>query len=131
MADGVVAGFFVEAVPDYAASAATGRPIHRDIERVRIAMRRGAKVVQAVRPDHIAPFLAEYEAFRAQQARAATDTPVEDWPVVGPAEIEALRALGLITVEAVAQVGDAELAALGAAGAPLSMPRRARSCSAA
>ena len=117
---GVSAEFFVEAVVDHAASAAAGRPVHREIERIRISLQNGNEIVQGVRPDHIERFPAEYEGFRAQQARAAAgEVPIEDWPVAGPAAIVELRALGLITVEAIAAVTDAELEALGAAAAVL------------
>lgn len=59
--------------------------MHREIERIRIILPNGNQAVRRVRQDDIERFAVEYQAFRAQQARAAAgECAIEDWPVVAP-----------------------------------------------
>jgi predicted flap endonuclease-1-like 5' DNA nuclease len=110
---GLNCAFFVDALPDLDASRAAGRPISRDVVRVRITTLGGTAVVQDLRADHVERFPEEFAAFRARRERAATGAPLEDWPVIGPAELEELKELGLRSVEDVAGLDDAAIEELG------------------
>lgn len=50
-----------------------------------------------------------YEAFRNGLKMAPNGTPLEMWPVTTPAQVQALKAVNIFTVEELVQVADANL----------------------
>jgi hypothetical protein len=104
--------FFVDPVLDQAATQRAGRPIYRDVERLRISTVQGAVIIKNADSETIARWPEEWERFQAQQRRAGDEqagVPLEDWSVPSPAQIRGLHELGIDTVDQVAALEDAVL----------------------
>lgn len=76
------------------------------------------KVVQPLRDDHKMRFPRHWAYFEATQGKEALEigTPLSQWPLLGPAQVEELRALKFRTVEQIASASDLQLQRMGAAG---------------
>lgn len=102
--------FFVEAVQDPVASAAAGRPIFREEERVEIIMpgiSNLTRPVERVSDEHRQRWPKEYEAFKAGREVALTGTPIEEWPRLNKAQVRELKYFDVRTVEDIANLSDA------------------------
>src|ERR1700678_3614631 len=92
--------FHMEAIEDPIASAAAGRPIYREEERVEIIMPGNPNApVFRVTDDHRAEWPDYYERFRKGLDFAVSGTPLEQWPVLGRKHVLELKAMDLHTVE--------------------------------
>ena len=107
--------FYVEAVENPAKSKKEGRPIFEDTEMIEIRIPgdrdiRMRPVTDADRKNH--PQL--YEAFkRGQDQSKAEGTVLREWPAIRRAEAEMLMAVGIRTVEHLANAADSQLQQLG------------------
>lgn len=86
------------------------------------------KVVQPLREDHKMRFPRHWAYFDATQGKEALEigTPLSQWPILGPAQVEELRALKFRTVEQIAGASDQQLQRVGMAGGIDAMALRTR-----
>lgn len=102
--------FYSKSEPDPVASEREGRAIHREVEYVTI-MVPGDKTNIIDRPirvieDEPARFPRQYAAFKAGAKQQATGTPLGLMPGLTPSLIDDYKALGILTVEQLAEVND-------------------------
>lgn len=76
------------------------------------------KVVQPLREDHKMRFPRHWAYFDSTQGKDALEigTPLGQWPILGPAQVEELRYLKFRTVEQIASASDEQLRKMGSAG---------------
>lgn len=96
-------------------SAEAGRPIYEEKEFVRIVVPgdRNSIVFQPATDEHRRRFPRAYEAFKNRTQIANDGTPLEHWPPLNRGLCMTLKAAHIHTVEALAQVSDANLQSLG------------------
>lgn len=111
----VIPEFFMDAVLDQVATAAQGREIWRDEERVKVIMPGNQLTVPVfkVTDEHRQRWPKEYAAFKEGVEFTEEGTPLEQWPVLSKGQVKELRYLGFKTVENVAAVSDANLQRMG------------------
>lgn len=101
-------------------SAAEGRAIFEDVVMISIQVPGDmtTKVVQPLREDHKMRFPRHWAYFDSTQGKEALEigTPLSQWPILGPAQVEELRALKFRTVEQIASASDLQLQRMGSAG---------------
>jgi hypothetical protein len=122
-------GFCLHPLEDTAKSEEAGRPIYKDVEYIQIIIPgdRESVVFQPATADHKRRFPVAYARFKAQEAVAIVGTPIEAWPAITRALALTLKAAGIPTVEAMAEVGDGNLDRLGPACASCAPRQRAGS----
>src|SRR5690348_2123060 len=109
--------FHIEAVPDDAASAAQGRPIFRQEERVQFLMPGSPnQPVFRVTDEHRDRWPEAYAAFRRGEEMSPDGTPLEQWPILTRAQVLELKALNVFTVEQAAQLPDTAVQKIGRGG---------------
>lgn len=108
-------GFCLYPVQNEQKSAEAGRPIYEDKEYVKIVVPgdRNSVVFQPATEEHKRRFPRAYEAFKNRTQIADQGTPLEHWPVINRGLCLTLKAAHIHTVEALAQVSDANLQQLG------------------
>jgi hypothetical protein len=108
-------GFCLHPLEDTAKSEEAGRPIYKDVEYIQIIIPgdRESVVFQPATADHKRRFPVAYARFKAQEAVAIVGTPIEAWPAITRALALTLKAAGIPTVDAMAEVGDGNLDRLG------------------
>lgn len=107
----VIPQFFVDSVQDERATAEQGRPIFREVERVKILMPGNQYLapVHNVTDEHRQRWAREYEAFRRGIDMAPEGTPLEQWNILSKAQVHELKGVHLRTVEDVARMTDAAI----------------------
>lgn len=134
--DLLVPRFYVEPVKDELESKKQGRPIYRDVEMCEIRMAANKQTIP-VFPAHdvwqtqIGPdgeredvsyamrFPEQYRRFKANEAQALTGTPLEELPFLTAAKRMELKALSILTAEALAALDGQSLKNLGMGGREL------------
>lgn len=108
-------GFCLYPVQNEEKSAQAGRPVYEEKEFVRIVVPgdRNSVVFQPATETHKQRFPRAYEAFKNRTQIAQEGTPLEHWPPISRAAVLTLKAAHISTVEALAQVSDANLQQLG------------------
>lgn len=121
-------GIYVEfdTMPEYQEflSKAAGRPIHKDIEIVRIfmpgrnqpAVRKVITETSATQPSDIERFPRQYEAFKNKTKVVHEGTAIEEWTPLTKSEALNMKALNIHTVEMLANVPDTAIESLGLGG---------------
>jgi hypothetical protein len=116
--------FYYRAQPDPELSAVEGRPVFREVPYVRMRVP-GDKTTCIDRPVQMEAcygsqrasdperFPRQWQAFLNKGRQTAVGTPLEQWPVLSVSRIAELHAVGLHTVEQIAELPDASLHALG------------------
>lgn len=125
--DTVVPRFFRAAVENPFKTKKEGRPIFDDVEMVEtiIPGDRLTKPTFVVTDDHKVRWPKEYEAFKRGEALAASGTPLEHWPIMTTSRVMEMKAIGILSVDMLAAVSDANLAALGTGSRELREQARA------
>lgn len=115
---GLFPRFFVAPVRMGFKSQQEGREIFEDREMVEILVAGNARqeVVREVTENDKRMWPAHYQAFKAGKELATSGTPLEEWPLIGPAQIKMLKALNIRSVEDLAAVNDVDLNNLGPGG---------------
>ena len=110
--------FFYRPVEDKQASAEAGRKIFREIELVSISVAGDNKtrVESRVNEQHKARWPKEYEAFKSGQEQATTGTPLELLPGLSAGKVAELKALKILSIEALSTIPDSAMARLGTDG---------------
>lgn len=112
---GVIPIFFMQTIRDEFASEKHGTPRFMEQEWVRILIPgdKLAAVVRRVKEDDKTNFAKYYDAFAKAQDVAIDGTPLENWNWLTRSQVEMFKALGLFTVEQLANVSDGNLQQLG------------------
>jgi hypothetical protein len=100
-------------------SRAENRRIYDDVEFVRIDIPGESKLRpdRPVQDEDKARWPKQYAAFKAGQDQPIIGTPLENWPVLSPAQVETYRSTGRIrTVEDIAGLTDSGVELLGPNG---------------
>lgn len=109
--------FHMHPVEDPVASAASGRPIFVQHERVQIIQPGNTNSpVLAVTDEHRNRWKEQYDAFRKGEEVSINGTPLEQWAYLPRTAVLELKALDLHTVEQVAGLPDNALHRIGMAG---------------
>jgi hypothetical protein len=100
--------FFLDTIPDEAASAAAGRQVWKEEERVRYYFpgNQTNRPVFKVTQQEIDKWPKQYEAFKAGHEMSIDGIPLEQWPVLKKSQVLELKALGFQTVEQIAAMND-------------------------
>jgi hypothetical protein len=97
-----------------------GRPIFDEIEMVKIYIPGDTTTVidAPVREDHKRRFPRHWAYYESTQGKEnlQAGTPLSQWPLLGPAQVEELKALKFTTVESIATASDLQLGRMGSAG---------------
>jgi hypothetical protein len=105
-------------VEDPVGSAAAGRPIFIQQERVQIIQPGNPnQPVELVRDDHRQRWPEQYAAFRRGEEVTADGTPLEQWPVLNRGQVLEMKAMGLHTVQQCAGLSDLAVQKIGMGGA--------------
>ena len=112
---GVTPVFMTKPVYNEAKSKEAGRAIFDEIEMVEvwIAGDRLNRPRFAVEDEHKKRWPREYEAFKKGVKISTSGTPLEHWPRMTVGKVAELKALGIPTVDALAEMSDANLGNLG------------------
>lgn len=115
--DPVQPRFHIEPVQDEAATAAQGRPIFRNEERVQFIMPGSPnQPVFRVSDEHRERWPDQYAAFRRGEDHSVEGTPLEQWPIMTRAMVLELKAMNVFTVEQCAGLSDMALQKIGRGG---------------
>jgi hypothetical protein len=115
--DSTVPRFHMEAVEDAIATAAAGRPIYRQEERVQIIQPGNPNSpVMLVNEDHRNKWPDQYARFRAGEDHTIDGTPIEQWPFLKKVNVLELKGKGIFTVEQCAALSDLACQGLGMGG---------------
>ncbi|HEY1299236.1 MAG TPA: hypothetical protein VGF07_01990 [Stellaceae bacterium] len=119
--------FFMDTIEDRVASNAAGRPIYREIERVRIIIPGAVATISVKNVSDIERnrWPEAYAAFKSGQEAPITGTPIEEWPVLNRAMVGELRHLEIRTVEELARLSDVQVQRIGMGGTILRERARA------
>ncbi len=100
--------FYLEPVVDELASAREGHGVYHDEERVEIFLPGNPYTmpVHRVTDEHRQRWPREYEQFRQGIDQTVDGIPLSEWPVLRPANVMDLKALGFQTVEEVSAASD-------------------------
>ncbi len=107
--------FFMEPVIDELASAQEGRTIARDVECIRIATPGNTLTIFAgrVTDEHRYKWPAEYAAFKEGREIEMSGTPIEMWGMLRPSQVTEWKAMGVRSVENMADLNDHDIQRLG------------------
>lgn len=110
--------FYMMPVKDESRSAALGRAVHKDVEMIRIMIPGDRHNIpeRRVREHDKVNYARQYEHFRKGEMQAAEGTRVDDWSVLTRAQVQDLKSMNIYTVEAIANISDSQLPALGLGG---------------
>lgn len=122
--------FYSKATLNKAKTAEAGRPIYDDVDMVDV--RTGDKHFNPHFPAHeptvtwdartatddrrtwAERFPREYQAYKMDLTPSESGTPLEEWPLLSRAKVSELRAIGIVTVEQIADMSDRHRSTLGA-----------------
>ena len=98
--------FKLEAVEDTLATEKEGRPIFKDVEIIEVRYPGEGPTVLEVTDKHKKEYSELYQAFKAGQEQPTSGTPLEQWPLLSKAFCNEFKALGVRTVEQLAEAND-------------------------
>lgn len=97
-----------------------GRPIFEDVDMIKIMIPGDAlSIVETpIREDHKRRFPKHWAYFESTQGKENLEvgTPLSQWPLLGPSQVEELRALKFFTVDSIASASDLQISKIGMAG---------------
>ncbi len=103
--------FYLEPIQNESKTLEEGRPIFEDCEMVELRVRgdRNNIVIRPVRPDDKKRFRNAYMAFKDEDQKLRSGTPLSQWPLMSRSFVEELKFLGFYTVEDVAEASELSL----------------------
>lgn len=112
---GVTPLFMTKPIYNEAKSKEAGRPIFDEVEIVEVWFSgdRTNRPRFEVTDEHRDRWPKEYAAFKSGSKISDSGTPLEHWPQMTVGKVAELKALGILTVEALAQMPDGNLGNLG------------------
>lgn len=107
--------FFVHAEPDPIMSEKEGRPMFRDVEKVKLhfAGNPYSVPVLEVNDEIRAQYKIQYDAFKKTGDMAIVGTPLKEWASLSVSRIAELNALNIFSVEHIANLDDLGIQRLG------------------
>lgn len=120
---GLFVEFYMREVEDARQTSEQGRPIYTSKPYIKILSigNKNSSVDRPVRttmsgqiPPDAARFPRQWQAFQNQTADIIEGTPITEWPALPRADGMSLKALGILTVEKLAGLGDNNLTWMGA-----------------
>ena len=119
--DGIFPKFFEKAVENKGKSLEEGRPVFESQEyvEIHIAGDRNNVVCRKVTENDRQRWAPIYEAFKKGLVAPLEGTPINEWPALTSTRVAELKALHILTVEALAQLPDAGIARIGMDGRKL------------
>jgi hypothetical protein len=130
----VRARFYADAIENPKRSKEAGRPMFDDVEMVEFLFLddRNTRFVAPADersrgngPTYAERYPREYEAFKRGAARAATGTPLEHWPILTTSRVHELKALGILSVDELADASEGIIRNIGRDGRTLQEQARA------
>lgn len=130
----VRARFFADAVENPKRTKEAGRPMFDDVEMVEFLFLddRNTRFVAPADersrgngPTYAERYPREYEAFKRGAARAATGTPLEHWPILTTSRVHELKAMGILSVDELADATEGVIRNIGRDGRTLQEQARA------
>jgi hypothetical protein len=117
----IAVGFGLVPEMDGAATAKAGHPVFREVEYCKKAVpgNRQSIALQPATDQDKERFPKAYAAFKERGAKPITGLPVEEWPIITRSQAMTLRAMHIHTVEALANVNEANVGSLGQGGREL------------
>lgn len=111
----VIPRFHLVTIEDEAGSAAAGRRVFKDEERVEIIFpgNTSTRPVFKVTQEHIDRWPDKYEKFKNGLTPSMDGVPLEEWPRLKPAQVFELKYLGFNTIEQVAAMNDLAMQRVG------------------
>lgn len=122
------AGLWVEfirkAVQNNAKSTEAGRPIFDEFDYIEITTPGGkSKVSRKANEEDKKRFSSHWELYQAKQNGATGDmvigTPIDQWPALSTGQVHEFRAIGIRTVDQIANLNDQGIQAIGMGGREL------------
>lgn len=119
--------FTREAVHNETKSLAAGRPMFDTVEHLQIIIPGdpGASPVRIVSEEDKVRFAQAYERFKREEEHVFDGTILESWSMLNKAQVAGLKAMGIHTLEALANISDGNLPRLGMGGMMLRDQARA------
>ena len=115
--DSTIPRFHFHAKEDSVATAAAGRPIFVQEERVQfIQPGNPNQPVEVVTDEHRQRWPDQYAAFKRGEEKAVDGTPLEQWPVLSRTHVLELKAMGIVSVEQCAALSDLAVQKIGLGG---------------
>lgn len=130
----VRARFFADAIENPKRTKEAGRPMFDDVEMVEFLFLddRNTRFVALADersrgngPTYAERYPREYEAFKRGAARAATGTPLEHWPILTTSRVHELKAMGILSVDELADATEGVIRNIGRDGRTLQEQARA------
>lgn len=123
--------FFVKPFKNDWKSAQEGRPIFEEVTMIRIVTPGDSTniIETPAREDHKQRFPKHWAYFeRTHGQNLQTGTPLAQWPILGPAQVEMLKAMRFMTVEQIASASDDQIQKVGMGGgmAPFALRDKAK-----
>lgn len=121
------ARFFKSAVENPVKTKKAGRAMFDEVEMVTIVIP-GDKLTKPtfeVTDKHRRNYPDDYAAFLRGEERAASGTPLEHWPIMTTSKVAELKAIGILSVDELADLSDSFLQQLGMGGRELREQARA------
>jgi hypothetical protein len=114
----VAVAFYLHPRENKKESAKHGRPMFDEVEYIQIQTpgERNTIVQAPAAPRDRLRFPKAYARFKAGETQAQDGTPLEVWPQMTRALVLSFKAIGIHTVDALAEVNDANIEALGHGG---------------
>lgn len=108
---GVLAVFHYRPVQDDKQTKFQGRPVFESVAYVKILVPGDSRSVVCERLNdlHKARWPHVWEAFQKERVGAVGGTPIEEFPLLNAVQVATLRAMGILTVEQLANVADSKL----------------------
>lgn len=118
---GIYPRFYLRAVENKVKSKEEGRPIFEDVEYVEviIAGDKNNKPHYRVTDVHKNRWPDQYNRFKENQEQIPEGTRLEEWPILTTSRVQELKAVGIHTVEQLADLNDAGIQSLGMGGREL------------
>lgn len=107
--------FHMEAVENKFETQKQGRPIFNDVPFVKVLIPgdKTSVVDRKVKDEDKVRWSAQWERFQAGQAEAVSGTPIETWPLLNKSQVATMKALNILTIEALAELSDTGLGKIG------------------
>jgi hypothetical protein len=110
--------FYIEPYHSEKQSAKAGRPVYVEVLNIRIIVPGDNKQIierRATEEDKI-EYAREWEAYQRSETLSATGTPLEHWSLLGRALVAQFKFFNVHTVDAVAELTDAQVSDMGILG---------------
>lgn len=119
--EGLLVTFFTQPVQNRYKSQIEGRPVFDAVPfvRIRIAGSNSTEVERKVKEEDKKRWPEAWAAYQRREQGVVGGTPINQWPELNVVQVAELKALNIMTVEALAELSDAGISKLGTGGRDL------------